>query len=96
MEIQSTPDDLGITPEMRGYLVAIARERGYRTEAEISDNLGDMMTEAVRRMDKLTTEVLEQKTWRSKAVKKDMAEGAWLYAQAEMVMGRQASRIASY
>ena len=96
MASPTTPDDLGITAEMRGYLVAIARERGYQTEAEISVNLGDMMREAVNRMDKLTTEYLEQKTWRAKSVRHDMAEGTWLYAQAEMVMGRQAARIASY
>ena len=96
MASPTTPDDLGITPEMRGYLVAIARERGYVTMAEISENLGDMMREAVRRMDRLVTECLEQKTWRAQNVRHDMAEGAWLHIQAARIMGRQASRIASY
>lgn len=87
---------LGITPEMHGYLVSIAIERGYKTEAEISENIGDMMQEAVRRMDNIATEFLVQNTWRAKAVKKDMAEGAWLHIQAQTVADRQAARIASY
>lgn len=96
MQANNEFESMGIMAEMHGYLVKIAMERGYKTEAEISDNLGDMMREAVKRMDKIVTEFVEQKTWRAKNVRADMADGIWLYAQAEKVMERQSARISSY